>query len=140
MTEAIHIKRRAEVAAQLLTGKHLGFKFEMSTYLVGKTEGKKICNSAGCIAGLTVLLFSEDPIPFMYEGEIEDEIDEEARKLLGLTLGEASVLFIPNYWNGADIYDVTEIQAGRTMARFFLTDKIDWFQKDEPIKVGDRTF
>lgn len=136
MTREIFIKRRAEVAARLLGAKYPGgFKFKMSTFLDGDPLEENFCNTRGCIAGLVVVMYADRPEEFFWNREKGCVVDREARILLGLSQNEARELFLPPY-----IFSVSELQAGRVLSRFVLTDRINWEQRDEPIQIGKREF
>lgn len=77
------------------------------------------CGSAGCIAGVAVLLFGteEDNVPSSARS-----IMDIAQKILGLTASQAENLFVPS----GSLWDITPQEAAKAIRLFVNTPHCAW--------------
>lgn len=119
-------------------------KFDMGSWFKGAVRTltnreepianeKHACGTSACIAGWTLLLYS-DKAPNANAPAVV--VSEEAKGLLGLTSQQAARLFYAKLPSGEQIRnmnDITNQQAINTLERLLATGEVRWDLRNEPV-------
>ncbi len=114
-------------------------KFNMSNWIagvIGRNKGreaatgneKHTCGTSACIAGWTVLLYSDSPTSGV-------GVATEAARLLELPETKANALFYGYMSNGGqvELSKITQKQAVTTLERLLATGDVRWDLRDTPV-------